>query len=159
MRKAQNSTLDLLSCRIEDTSKGRHEKTLGHETTKLKRCGLQWKRGLRQNKRAHTLGSWWDHSGTKVRDEKMTQILRCSKWDNWRRSQSRLWNNNELRKEGKPESVSKPREWSPKWQVQGIKSSKSMKVLNEGYFEIVTLFLSGGMESSGDTEEETLPQW
>ena len=103
MGKAQNSTLDLLSCRIEDTSKGRHEKTLGHETTKLKRCGLQWKRGLRQNKRAHTLGSWWDHSGTKVRDEKMTQILRCSKWDNWRRSQSRLWNNNELRKEGKQE--------------------------------------------------------
>lgn len=37
MQKAQNSTLDLLSCRIEDTSKGRHEKTLGCETTELKR--------------------------------------------------------------------------------------------------------------------------
>lgn len=37
MGKAQNSNLDLLSCRIEDTSKGRHEKTLGRESTELKR--------------------------------------------------------------------------------------------------------------------------
>lgn len=104
MGKAQNSTLDLLSCRIEDTSKGRHEKTLRRESTELKR--EVWPPvqtgALSEQESSHPreLVRSLRDKGERRKDDTNLEVLQMRQLE---KEPVRLRNNNGLRKEGKRE--------------------------------------------------------